>query len=45
MWHSFKKHNGEVVVTGSLKLKAKNISCSGWVVRKDMDICSREIMG
>jgi len=26
MWHAFKKHNREVVVAGSLELKAKDIS-------------------
>jgi len=34
MWHAFKKHDGEVVVAGSLKLKAKDISCSGWEIRR-----------
>jgi len=29
MWHACKIHDGEVVVAGSSKLKAKDISCSG----------------
>jgi len=36
MWYAFKKHNGEVVVAASLELKAKDISCSGWEVRRDL---------
>jgi len=36
IWHAFKKHNGEEVVAGSLELKAKDISCSGWKVRRDL---------
>jgi len=31
----FKKHNGKVVVASSMELKAKDISCSGWEVRRD----------
>ena len=27
MWHAYRKHDGEVVVAGSLELKAKDISC------------------
>jgi len=38
MWHVFKKHRVEVVVAGSLKLKAKDISCSGWEVRRDLTV-------
>jgi len=35
MWHAFRKHNGKVVVASSVELKAKDISCSGWEVRRD----------
>jgi len=34
-WHAFKKHNGKVVVASSAELKAKDISCSAWEVRRD----------
>jgi len=33
--HAFKKHNGKVVVASSMELKAKDISCFGWEVRRD----------
>jgi len=36
MWHAFKKHDEDVVVAASLELKAKDISCSGWEVRRDL---------
>jgi len=36
MWHALKKGDGEVVVAGSLELKAKDKSCSGWEVRRDL---------
>jgi len=36
MWHAFKKHDREVVAAGSLELKAKDVSCSGWEVRRDL---------
>ena len=35
-WHTFKKHDGEVVVAGFLELKAKDINCSGWEIRRDL---------
>jgi len=35
MWNAFKKHDGKVVVASSTKLKAKDVSCSGWEVRRD----------
>jgi len=34
-WHAFKKHDAKVVVASSVRLKAKDISCSGWKVRRD----------
>jgi len=34
-WHEFKKHDGKVVVASSMELKAKDVSCSGWEVRRD----------
>jgi len=30
MWHAFKKHDVEAVVSSSKELQAKDISCSGW---------------
>jgi len=38
MWHAFKKHDGKVVVASSVELKAKDISCSGWEVRRDRTV-------
>ena len=35
MWDVFKKRDGEAMAAGSLELKARGISCSGWEVRKD----------
>jgi len=35
MWQAYKKCDGEVMVAGSLELKAKDISCSGWEVSRD----------
>ena len=35
MWHAFKKHDGKVVVASSMELKAKDISCFGWEVRRN----------
>ena len=35
MWHAFKKHDGKVAVGNSVELKAKDISFSGWEVRRD----------
>jgi len=35
VWHAFKKHDGNVVVASYMELKAKDISCSGWEVRRD----------
>jgi len=35
MWHVFKKRD-EAVAAGSLELKARSISCSGWEVRIDL---------
>jgi len=35
-WRAFKEHAGEVVVAGFLELKAKDISCSGWEVRREL---------
>jgi len=29
------KHDGKVMVASSVELKAKDISCSGWEVRRD----------
>jgi len=47
MWHAFNKHDGKVLVASSMELKAKDISCSGWEVRRDQckDIHSREMGG
>jgi len=36
MWHAFKKHDGEAVIKSSSELKKKDISCSGWEVRRDL---------
>jgi len=36
MRHAFNKHDDEVVVAGSLELKAKYISCSEWEIRRDL---------
>jgi len=35
-WHAFNKLNGKVAVASSMELKAKDISCSGWEVRRDL---------
>ena len=48
MWDVFKKRDGEAVAAGSLELKARGISCSGWVVRIGLmgwNVCSREMVG
>jgi len=34
-WHAFKKLDGKIVVASSMELKAKDISCPGWEVRRD----------
>ena len=34
-WYAFKNHNGKVMVASSMEVKAKDISCSGWEVRRD----------
>jgi len=36
MWHALKKHDGKIVVASSIELKAKDILCSGWEVRRDL---------
>jgi len=36
MWDVFKKRDGQAVVAGSLELKVRGISCSGWEVRIDL---------
>jgi len=33
-----KKHDGEVVVANSWELKANDISCSGWEVKRDLTV-------
>jgi len=33
MWDVFKKREGQAVAAGSLELKDRGISCSGWKVR------------
>jgi len=38
MWHAFKKHDGKVVVASSMELRAKDISSSGWEVRRDQTV-------
>ena len=38
MWHAFKKHDGKVLVASSVELKAKDITCSGWEVRRDRTV-------
>jgi len=38
MSHAFKKHDGKVVVASFMELKAKDISCSGWKVRRDRTV-------
>jgi len=47
MLHAFKTHDGKVAVASSMEIKAKDISCSGWEVRRELcrDICSREMDG
>jgi len=35
MWDVFKKRDGEAVAAGSLELKVRGISYSGWEVRTD----------
>jgi len=37
-WQAFKKHNGKVVVASSVELQAKDISCSGWEVKRDWTV-------
>jgi len=32
---TFKKHDGKVVVASSMELKAKDITCFGWEVRRN----------
>jgi len=34
-WHAFKKHEGKVAVARSMELKAKDVSYSGWEVRRE----------
>ena len=36
MWDVLNKRGGKAVVAGSLELKARGISCSGWEVRIDL---------
>jgi len=38
MCRAFKKHDREVVVASSMELKAKDISCTGWKVRRDWTV-------
>jgi len=37
-WHAFKKHDGKVVAASSMELKEKDISCSGWEMRRDRTV-------
>jgi len=42
------RNNGKIVVASSVKLKAKEVSCSGWEggeIRRCRDIRSREMGG